>query len=302
MSEIVSLNWSSPGLARHHRCLLAVLTSNLLLSIWDPGPHPSKARSWQRVLIINDYIGDTTINQNPTPRIYRERKRIRAAKWSSIKDEQSKIHHFLSVINDYQEVIFLRVRSNTNVLNSYTKKLRVEAVHRTPRDFFEEENYHEVVSEDARSNRFRATKIRNESALLALPNRGWIEHDISWSSWEHEDGQNSRFISTIICRTNAKARRLELKCSIADGGPKLVVSIANYLNCTEGPVLWWELNDVSRRPNKAITVVYGMREAIGVTVMSGSTDTADKKDWEFPLLTQINGRVYKNWAPISGNH
>ena len=144
MSEVISLAWSPPDLGRHRRCLLAILTTNLLLSMWDPGPDPSVPKSWQRVMIINDYIDDTPTDERLTETISRARRRIRAAKWSSVEYEQSKFHYFLSVINDYREVIFLWVRSDRNPLNSSTKRLHVKTIFRTSRELFEDEECDEL--------------------------------------------------------------------------------------------------------------------------------------------------------------
>lgn len=49
LSTVVGLSWSPPGLARYRRCALAVLTSNLLLSLYEAG---AKGK-WKRVAIVN---------------------------------------------------------------------------------------------------------------------------------------------------------------------------------------------------------------------------------------------------------
>ena len=52
--KILSLSWSPPGIAKHKRSVLAVLTSNLLLSLWAPDGDPTRLEGWQRVLIIDN--------------------------------------------------------------------------------------------------------------------------------------------------------------------------------------------------------------------------------------------------------
>lgn len=52
-SHVVSLAWSPPGVARHKRCALAVLTANHVLSIWSSDTNPRDGESWTRVLVIN---------------------------------------------------------------------------------------------------------------------------------------------------------------------------------------------------------------------------------------------------------
>src|SRR5262249_22623811 len=57
-SSVVSLSWSPPGLAKHRKCAIAILTSNLALSIWAPDAKPSSALSWKRRLVLNRTLED----------------------------------------------------------------------------------------------------------------------------------------------------------------------------------------------------------------------------------------------------
>lgn len=49
-SHVVALAWSSPGLGIHHRPVLAILTANHVLSLWE---WTGKVGSWSRSYIIN---------------------------------------------------------------------------------------------------------------------------------------------------------------------------------------------------------------------------------------------------------
>ena len=51
---VTSLAWSAPGLAKYRRSVLAVLTSNLMLSLWAPDSNPIDPKGWRRVLIIGN--------------------------------------------------------------------------------------------------------------------------------------------------------------------------------------------------------------------------------------------------------
>ena len=53
-STVTWLGWSPPGLAKHKRSVLAVLTSNHLLSLWAANEDLGNLESWKRVCIIND--------------------------------------------------------------------------------------------------------------------------------------------------------------------------------------------------------------------------------------------------------
>ena len=52
-ATVTALAWSPAGLATHRRSVLAVLTSNLILSFWASNADPSDANSWERVLVVN---------------------------------------------------------------------------------------------------------------------------------------------------------------------------------------------------------------------------------------------------------
>lgn len=53
-STVTWLGWSPPGLAKHKRSVLAVLTSNHLLSLWASDEDFGNLESWKRVCIINN--------------------------------------------------------------------------------------------------------------------------------------------------------------------------------------------------------------------------------------------------------
>ena len=55
-STVVALAWSSPGLAKNKRPVLAVLTSNHLLSLWASNSDMKNPASWGRVFIINTTV------------------------------------------------------------------------------------------------------------------------------------------------------------------------------------------------------------------------------------------------------
>lgn len=79
-SAVVSLAWSPPGLGIHRRSVLAVLTSNLLLSLWETDGSLS---GWQRTGVINHYLqeegqaGQTRVKADRN----RRQSRVRAFAW-----------------------------------------------------------------------------------------------------------------------------------------------------------------------------------------------------------------------------
>ncbi|KAL4908594.1 hypothetical protein BDW74DRAFT_188516 [Aspergillus multicolor] len=49
-SNVAGVAWSPPGLGKYRRCVLAVLTSNMVLTIYAPTNNPGK---WTRIAIVN---------------------------------------------------------------------------------------------------------------------------------------------------------------------------------------------------------------------------------------------------------
>ena len=104
-STVAALSWSPPGLAKHRRSVLAVLTSNLLLSLWSSISDPKDSKTWKRVLVIN-----RALNVPEAPNL-RQRRRIRAMSWAEpLGQKTSKWGRFiLAVANDNDELIFILI-------------------------------------------------------------------------------------------------------------------------------------------------------------------------------------------------
>ncbi len=82
---VSALAWSPCGLAKHRRSVLAVLTSNLLLSLWTPYADPADPECWERVMIVNYFLIPENV---PTPQKQsRTSQRIRSMAWAPICPE-----------------------------------------------------------------------------------------------------------------------------------------------------------------------------------------------------------------------
>lgn len=125
--SVVALEWSPPGLTKHKRCVLAVLTSNLVLSIWTPGVDPSKLSEWRRVLVINQVL-DRFFQSNQSSNgmdddtgleFSKRKQRVRAISWSPPAriDYGVKLPNktellaptWMAVSNDCNEIIIMRM-------------------------------------------------------------------------------------------------------------------------------------------------------------------------------------------------
>ncbi|KAM5483705.1 hypothetical protein MaudMau93_006212 [Microsporum audouinii] len=118
-SHAVSVAWSSPRLAVYGKCMLAVLTSNLTLSLWHAVDGASR---WNRTLIVNHALRKyfKTIVRDDSSML-RRKQRIRAFSWSYLSlqatqeevDDKGSRHgggiHFLIVSNDTNDIVVLRV-------------------------------------------------------------------------------------------------------------------------------------------------------------------------------------------------
>ncbi|KAF3045087.1 hypothetical protein E8E12_008325 [Didymella heteroderae] len=131
----IAVSWSPPGLAKHRRCALAVLTSNLVLSIWSAEGKLHEEPSWNRRLLINNALTDyfskssateiSSISSKPEERL-RLRSRIRAFAWAPPLSGESRTmgtqvsygRQYLAVSNDDNQVIFMVVESPTSSLGS----------------------------------------------------------------------------------------------------------------------------------------------------------------------------------------
>lgn len=116
-SNAVSVAWSPSYLALHQRPVLAVLTSNLLLSIWAPGQDLRDGSTWKRVAVLNNLITARIQHfSGASGKIERLRNRIRCFAWAKSVPEgrsqywqSSRVHEIqlLAVGNDAGEVVLL---------------------------------------------------------------------------------------------------------------------------------------------------------------------------------------------------
>lgn len=124
-SHVSALAWSPPGIMKHDRCALAVLTSNLLLSIWLATTDVANVGSWRRVCVVNRSIQSYLECENPNlddnADSLRRRGRVRAATWAPAYPDRSRYGGedqndpvgLLAILNDNAEVILLKLSRQT---------------------------------------------------------------------------------------------------------------------------------------------------------------------------------------------
>ncbi|KAI9798224.1 MAG: hypothetical protein M1835_002709 [Candelina submexicana] len=196
-STVVSLIWSPPGLGKHRRSVLAVLTSNNVLSIWETYPH--ETRKWNRPLIINnaiakyfeglyDLVEESEAQQYHVTRL---RRRIRAFSWSlpchprTIPGSESPCDVWglpiLAVTNDNNEIIFIQLKSPYYPLSSRSKQWRADVLG------------HVQVSQNP-------TDGPLSNSLLAISSRPvrFVSH-VAWSPWvRRSDGAEEAVLVYLL--------------------------------------------------------------------------------------------------------
>lgn len=117
LSIVVALTWSPLGLGIHHRPVLTVLTSNLLLSIWETDGSP---RNWRRTCVVNHHLPvpeplDLKDDATETGEARRS-SRIRCYTWSHPLHSSTSGKwgsHFLAVLDDREQVTIFRTSKSS---------------------------------------------------------------------------------------------------------------------------------------------------------------------------------------------
>ncbi|PLB49984.1 hypothetical protein P170DRAFT_463308 [Aspergillus steynii IBT 23096] len=115
VSNVVGLAWSSPGLGKYRRSVLAVLTSNMVLSFFETVGAQEK---WTRVAVVNQVLRERaeSLVENEGDRL--RKSAVSTFAWcpplkggDGEKGPESRWGvHLLSVVTDENEVVLLRPR------------------------------------------------------------------------------------------------------------------------------------------------------------------------------------------------
>ncbi|KAK7187472.1 hypothetical protein DPSP01_002588 [Paraphaeosphaeria sporulosa] len=136
-SAPVSITWSPPGIAKHRRCALGVLTSSLILSIWASEGKIDDELSWRRKLIINDALVlyfSSNLNEVESTLVHesvekmRLRARIRSFAWAPsmpslgpaaiIGTRTTWAQPFLAVANDDNQIAIVAIDTPATTLGA----------------------------------------------------------------------------------------------------------------------------------------------------------------------------------------
>jgi hypothetical protein len=248
ISTVASLSWSPPGLAKHRRCLLGVLTSNLVLSLYESiGPQGK----WTRVAIATNALrGYFSSHPIAEEGLKLRKERIRSFAWCpQLKDPASREdgasgdtilspeerwgQHLLAVANDDNDVILLQIKRRRGTAGS-TSSYSIQALS------------HISVDDPVRN----FPMIAGGSVYAAvMKSKARVSH-ISCGPWIRQppegdkDGPSSlRAIVGVLCGSNLKLIYLDASIASSDHPQQvsLGVSMVNF------PVPGSNLEDVNFR-------------------------------------------------------
>ncbi|KAF2445474.1 hypothetical protein P171DRAFT_520254 [Karstenula rhodostoma CBS 690.94] len=136
-SAPISIAWSPPGIAKHRRCALGVLTSSLVLSIWASEGKIDDEVSWKRKLIINDALVlyfSSNLNEVESTLVHetvekmRLRTRIRCFAWAPslpspepaaiIGTQTTWAQPIVAVANDDNQIAFVAIDTPATTLGA----------------------------------------------------------------------------------------------------------------------------------------------------------------------------------------
>ncbi|KAL3464570.1 transcription factor IIIC subunit delta N-term-domain-containing protein [Aspergillus heterothallicus] len=212
MSTVVSVAWSPPGLVKHRRSVLAVLTSNLMLSIYA---YAGASGKWARVAVVNKAL-EAHFGENSNPDLPKTRKSsIRSFSWTPpltiLARDQSRSGPetrwgipLLAVATDANDVAFvqLHIVGGQHVSFDY---LRCELVSIVP--------LHNVVGYDqiVQPHSLFATALRSEIKILSLATGPWL-----YETQQDEEHGEKRWsaVLNVACVQGRKLRTAKLTVGI----------------------------------------------------------------------------------------
>lgn len=212
-STVTAIAWSWPGLARHLRPVLAVLTSNHLLALWASTSDVRESRSWERVLIVNNVQAAASLPQTPSCR------RIRSMAWS-LPFQRPKCRldhhrrdrgiHILAVALEDGNLHILKVLSPYNMESKSWRLERLCAVESSHRDscgvYHAMKDKHNEALSSVNRNRYSLFGIAMEASRFI--------DTISFGPWTTHEEQAAETVVSFRAATVASS--LRLSCTTLD--------------------------------------------------------------------------------------
>lgn len=116
--SVCSLSWSPVGIGPHKRSVLAVLTTNLQLSLWESSGVPG---SWQRTCVVNNLFATEESLSDC------RKQRVRAFAWLPavrINTESRRAQQYLVIVDDEDNISVLHLAKGiSNTITDWQLKL-----------------------------------------------------------------------------------------------------------------------------------------------------------------------------------
>lgn len=278
----IAIAWSPSGLAKHRRCALAVLTSNLVLSIWSAEGKLREESSWNRRVLINQALNNYFSNSVTAQTSHvasnieeqlRLRTRIRALTWappfsstsSTMGTQPSYGQQYLAVTNDDNQLVILTVESPTSSLGSSSSWQATVLTH--------------MSLGPEKETTFTDPAFFND----LMKQQRFISH-VAWSPWMVQGDCHQ---SIIVYATNEEVRGRVVTCT--DDCIKLHAEVIYEKTSLRhsGPISWCpRVND----DNKLTLALFTASGLVCLTILGNDASIVDRTSHD------LNGR----WDPVSG--
>ena len=194
LRHVQALEWSSPGLSRNGRCVLAILSSNHVLSLWVCHGKPDRSANWKREVVMNHtvqrYYSQTGGNQGgEQSERMQVAQRIHAFSWSLPLYEESDYEqarftpcvpdgsHFLSVSTEKGDILVLRLSPSRVTQGPKSRQLSIEVVH--------------CFNLNAMTlHALTAPRLNEEGQSESHHNDRLVSQHIAWGPWKYTHDTN----------------------------------------------------------------------------------------------------------------
>ena len=280
-ATVTALAWSPPGLAKHGRSVLAVLTSNLILSLWASKSDPTDLGSWERVSVVNKVFSSGS----------RRQQRIRSMAWAPTNPQH--IDRLtpssgkkwgiplLAVADDSSGLYFLKVSSP---YNGQSLAWDIEVLRR------------EVIAVS------QSPSDRPSLLNLAMNANHFIDR-IEFGRWDDSIPVVYRIAGTV-CRSRLSVYQdplsREQAADLAGNGPPIVNLVAASSEDASIPRLPI-ITPLMKDQMATEKVKYGLKSNIGSDVELRSWGVASLNDLVATCITVHPTKMIDYTAPFEGN-
>lgn len=231
-SSVSQLAWSYQGLGLHRRCVLAVLTSNLLLSLYEAD---GQRRTWSRVCVVNKALEKYFESKDTSKSICASR--IRSFAWCpplknvarNGEDDRADVRwgeQLLTIATDSNDIVLVRVKRNHSS-EVFGWRYSIDVV-----DHIELENLEENCSLTPKGSLW-ADALNSKARILNTSCGPWGTLD-NERNGSKESRLKSHAIIALVLRGNLHLVNVQASMHFEDG-PTISVEGRLTLNTTVLP-------------------------------------------------------------------